>query len=171
MQWLPVSGYDGYQVSDAGQVMSFRRSRKGKLLKPIPATGGYLVVKLNHANNRKLIHRLVLEAFIGPCPDGMEACHNNGNPADNRLSNLRWDTKSANAFDRTRHGHSQRSKTACPAGHPYDTKNTRWSKTPSGLGRQCRECDRLKNLAKRAANREAYNAKARERRRRKKIEA
>jgi hypothetical protein len=50
------------------------------------------------------VHRLVLEAFVGPCPAGMEACHNNGVRTDNRLENLRWDTRSANCRDRIRHG-------------------------------------------------------------------
>jgi len=50
------------------------------------------------------VHRLVLLAFIGPCPDGMEACHNNGNPADCRLENLRWDTSAANEADKAKHG-------------------------------------------------------------------
>lgn len=44
-------------------------------------------------------HRLTLEAFVGPCPSGMEACHRNGIRADNRISNLRWDTQRANAAD------------------------------------------------------------------------
>ena len=167
MQWVSIPGYEGYFVSDTGEVMSFKRNRSGRLLRPIPATGGYRVVKLGNANNRKQIHRLVLEAFVGPCPDGMEACHNNGDPADNRLSNLRWDTKSANMFDRTAHRRGNAGKETCPAGHRYDASNTRWARTPTGYGRQCRECDRLKNLRKRAENRDAYNAAARERRRRK----
>lgn len=137
-------------VSDTGEVMSFKRSRIGKRLSPIPATGGYRVVKLGNSNNGKRIHRLVLEAFVGPCPSGMEACHNNGDPADNRLENLRWDTKSANMFDRSNHRRGQAGKSKCPAGHAYDERNTRWSRTPTGLGRQCRECDRLRNLRNRA---------------------
>lgn len=50
------------------------------------------------------VHRLVLEAFVGPCPEGMECCHGDGNPANNSLSNLRWDTGSANQADRRKHG-------------------------------------------------------------------
>jgi hypothetical protein len=34
----------------------------------------------------------------------MEACHANGARDDNRLANLRWDTRAANAADRERHG-------------------------------------------------------------------
>ncbi len=50
------------------------------------------------------VHRLVLEAFVGPCPDGYEAAHNDGDPLNNRLDNLRWDTKIANHADKLRHG-------------------------------------------------------------------
>lgn len=49
-------------------------------------------------------HRLILLAFVGPCPDGMECCHNDGNPENNRLDNLRWDTPKGNMADRTKHG-------------------------------------------------------------------
>lgn len=52
------------------------------------------------------VHRLVLEAFVGPCPEGMEGCHNNGDPHDNRVENLRWDTHSANMADMIVHGTS-----------------------------------------------------------------
>lgn len=50
------------------------------------------------------VHRLVLEAFVGPAPEGMEGCHNNGDPWDNRLENLRWDTHQANMADAAAHG-------------------------------------------------------------------
>jgi hypothetical protein len=49
-------------------------------------------------------HRLVLLAFVGPPPDGTEACHNNGIADDNRPENLRWDSHYANNQDRKRHG-------------------------------------------------------------------
>ncbi len=51
------------------------------------------------------IHRLVCEAWNGPCPSaGMHCCHNNGNPADNRAENLRWDTCGGNHADKVFHG-------------------------------------------------------------------
>lgn len=50
------------------------------------------------------VGRLVLEAFVGPCPAGLQCCHANDDPWDNRLENLRWDTPKANAKDRARNG-------------------------------------------------------------------
>ncbi len=50
------------------------------------------------------VHRLVLEAFVGLRPDGLECCHEDGDKTNNRLGNLRWDTKLANAADKKRHG-------------------------------------------------------------------
>jgi len=47
----------------------------------------------------QLVHRLVLEAFVGPCPDGMEACHLDSDKTNNRVSNLRWDTHLENMRD------------------------------------------------------------------------
>src|SRR5690606_28755671 len=55
-----------------------------------------------------LIHRIVMEAFCGPAPDGMEVCHNNGNPRDNRLCNLRYDTHKNNHSDQQEHGTSNK---------------------------------------------------------------
>jgi len=46
----------------------------------------------------------VLLAFVGPCPDGLEACHENGDCTNDAPDNLRWDTHSANLLDRRKHG-------------------------------------------------------------------
>ncbi len=61
-----------------------------------------------------LIHRIVLEAFKGPCPEGMEACHNDGIPHHNRPENLRWDTHYNNMQDAKKHGVLRKKK---PAGY------------------------------------------------------
>lgn len=55
-----------------------------------------------------LVHRLVLESFIGPCPEGMETRHLNGKHDDNRLSNLCWGTQKDNYKDKILHGTHQR---------------------------------------------------------------
>jgi hypothetical protein len=51
-----------------------------------------------------LVHRLVLEAFVGSCPDSFECCHKDGNPLNNRLENLRWGSRSENRLDAVNHG-------------------------------------------------------------------
>ncbi len=50
------------------------------------------------------VHRLVLETYVGSCPEGMVCRHLNGDPADNRLKNICWGTPSENVHDAIRHG-------------------------------------------------------------------
>jgi NUMOD4 motif len=89
-RWLPVPGWERlYEVSDLGRVRSLPRKGGnnrwygGKVLVPYPHKG-YPVVPLCRGGQRTMraIHQLVLEAFAGPCPPGMQACHNNGQPGD-----------------------------------------------------------------------------------------
>ena len=114
--WKNVVGWDlYYEVSNLGNVRSKKRLLKtnlgkryygGNLVKKINHKNGYDVVNLTIKNIRKqkLVHRLVLEAFVSEKPNGMEACHNNGNRKDNRLENLRWDTRKNNHADKLLHG-------------------------------------------------------------------
>lgn len=112
--WKDVPGYEGlYQVSDLGRVKSLSRAKVSdeghrvvqkvkKILKPAPRKGGYLMVPLRRGGIQRyyFIHRLVLTSFLGPCPVGMQCCHGDGDPANNRLGNLRWDTPRNNCRDR-----------------------------------------------------------------------
>lgn len=109
--WKPIPGYSMYEVSNRGQVRSWHNNKWGRrneplILKPQLRKNGYLHVSLrkNGQTITALIHALVLTAFIGPCPIDLECCHGNGDPADNLLSNLRWDTRSANMKDAYKHG-------------------------------------------------------------------
>jgi hypothetical protein len=111
--WKDILGYKGiYQASDQGRIKSLSRldSRghkiKGRILKPVKEKDNYLHVTLckNGKIKRRKIHHLILETFVGLCPDGMECCHNINNRQNNRLSNLRWDTKSSNSRDSIRDG-------------------------------------------------------------------
>ena len=68
--------------------------------------GGYLRVNLLGGRRPKsvTVHTLVLLAFVGPRPLKMDGCHNDGNPANNRLIKLRWDTRKNNHADKNTHG-------------------------------------------------------------------
>lgn len=162
--WRPIVGYEGYyEVSDGGEVRSVERviqqgscwvKRCGQLRSQNVDRGGRLRVSLNRNGIRtaRLVHQLVAEAFHGPRPPGMECCHNDGNPLNNRAENLRWDSRSENQFDRVRHGtHHQAKKTHCSAGHEFDALNTYVA--PSSNRRACRIC--------RAERKRNYRASAR----------
>ncbi len=110
-QWLPVVGCETlYSVSNLGRVRrDFDAPGRpaGAILKgKIEKDTGYVAVtlSLNGKLKTKRVHRLVLEAFVGPCPEGMECCHEDNNRANPNRDNLRWGTRSSNQQDRKRHG-------------------------------------------------------------------
>lgn len=91
-----------------------------KDLKPRRGPKGHLHVKFRNGKKvsiARYVHRLVLEAFVGPCPAGMECCHEDGDPGNNRLTNLRWDTHAGNMQDAVRHG-TMRGKSRPGEAHP-----------------------------------------------------
>ena len=103
----PVLNFPGYYISKCGKVWSEKGQHQGKFLQPYAVSKyGHLSIRLykNEISYNQYIHRLLLETFIGPCPNGMETCHNDGNPQNNDLSNLRWDTRNNNAKDAIKHG-------------------------------------------------------------------
>jgi HNH endonuclease len=81
-----------YRVSSHGRVLSKRT--KG-YMKPGANNSGHLFLYLGRGNKR-YVHRLVLETFIGPCPPGMECLHSDNDPSNNKLDNLKWGTRSDN---------------------------------------------------------------------------
>lgn len=137
-EWRTVPGYSGrYEVSSIGRVRSTdwiihstsgqTYPHRGKMLTHTKDTQtGYLSVKLrvDGTSRRRTVHSLVAEAFIGPRPEGMEVCHNDGNRQNPRLENLRYDTSSNNHKDRVIHGTMwQSNRTHCPSGHEYTEEN------------------------------------------------
>ena len=108
-----IPGYEGlYQISDLGRVLSVKR---GKFMKTRYRFSGrlngrihlpYEEVNLSKDGKFKtrVIHRLVLLTFKGPCPMGHIAMHQNDNPKDNRLINLKWGTPSENTTDAIKKG-------------------------------------------------------------------
>lgn len=112
-RWRPIAHHPLYDVSDRGRVRSWNshgnRAKRPKVLKLPPGNHGYPVVKLYDGGGKDtardwLVHRLVLDTFVGECPEGMECCHNNGIRTDNRLDNLRWGTYAENQHDKNKHG-------------------------------------------------------------------
>ena len=106
-KWKKMKDFPDYDVSDQGQVRSWKNNRWGKrrknpkILKPCLSTHG-------KKGKVKKVHHLVLETFIGPRPKGFETCHNNGKRTDNRSINLRWDSPKNNQADKIKHGTTNR---------------------------------------------------------------
>lgn len=121
--WKPVVGYEtDYEVSDLGRVRSIDRLKvyprrdqysgrdllvtrrhRGKMLRPGRKPSGHVSVMLGRGNSID-VHVIVLRTFVGPCPDGCEGLHGDDHPANNKLSNLRWGTRSENLHDAVRNG-------------------------------------------------------------------
>ncbi|MCC8103685.1 MAG: HNH endonuclease [Clostridiales bacterium] len=113
--WKDIPGYEGeYQVSDMGRVKSldrkivqrsrwgtdFERTITGRILRPGQfCKNGHVSVVLKHGGIGKPVHQLVMRAFVGEPPEGMEVRHINGNPKDNRLENLCYGTRTENILD------------------------------------------------------------------------
>jgi predicted XRE-type DNA-binding protein len=96
-EWLPIRGYEGlYEVSNAGRVRRVAGFEKHKKIKGRLLTacldGKYLNLSLFKEGKKRSynVHKLVAEAFIGPCPFGKEADHKDGNKLNNFASNLQY---------------------------------------------------------------------------------
>ena len=118
-QWKEIPGFPGYEASTLGSIRSWLK--QGNYLKKIATEPRLLKQVYRGRPGRKRLsvnlcrdgktyprqtHCLVLETFIGPRPEDMEACHGDSDKDNNRLDNLRWDTRLANEQDKIRHGHS-----------------------------------------------------------------
>lgn len=146
-RWLPIPGYECcYEVSDQGRIRSTSRMinrggrpspMAGRILKPSVSATGYRHVTLNVDGKKftQLIHRAVLMAFRGECPPGMETRQLDGNPANNVVSNLEWNTHSRNNLDRVEHGtHHYSRRDRCIRGHELPPRH------PDTAVRVCRKC-------------------------------
>lgn len=164
--WRAIPGLEGYyEVSDHGNVRSVgrvvvykngaERWHSGRVLAQRTNKDGYQMVALYRNTKRctRLVHRLVLEAFVGPCPPGMETRHLNNDPVDNRLENITWGTPSENNLDTVRAGNHKRwvsplgekmkQRTHCPRGHRLESPNLRADMVRKGK-RACLSCDRAR---------------------------
>ena len=134
--WKAIEGFMFYEVSNHGRIKS--KQRKIEIDNPrwpnaprrLVSFGGGIIngwVNSPRSNSgykrrkvllirdsikfEKMVHHLVLEAFVSKRPDGMVACHNDGNGLNNYYKNLRWDTVSENVQDSIKH----KTKTNPPA--------------------------------------------------------
>lgn len=116
--WKDIEGTDGkYQVSNLGRVKSIQGKREG-FIKPEINIGGYLTVHLrvNHKNLNRVVHRLMMKAFI-PNPENKPFVnHKDGNKLNNSFENLEWCTASENR----KHAYDTGLCKACP---PIGEKN------------------------------------------------
>jgi hypothetical protein len=116
--WKPIPGYDGhYDASTLGRIRSNGRQAgtrfyPARIMRQSTLESGYLTVNISLRNrpHHRRVHQLILEAHVGPCPDGMECRHGDGDRKNNRLSNLTWGTKVENMADRDRHGRTLRAE-------------------------------------------------------------
>lgn len=141
---------DYYDVSPDGTVTSYFRGCR--VLKPKIGKDGYARVSLVPAEGGPaewhLLNRVVLRAFRGDAPPGMESRHLNGDPLDNRLENLEWATHSVNLRDKRRHGTDHNAtKTHCVQGHEYTEENTYTHLRGEWVTRDCRACARERSTA------------------------
>lgn len=160
-EWRPVYGYEGYyEVSNIGRVRTVARTiiRSNGAPRPVPARirivsvnrGGYEQLSLAKDGVHKMarVHRLVAEAFLGPGPEGTDVCHFDGNRRNNRVENLRHDTRSANLLDKRRHGTAKKfgRNTHCIRGHEMNEANSRIGRNKNPVKgefyRACRACAR-----------------------------
>jgi len=102
--WASIPGYeDIYEASLLGQVRRVvdavqARSYAGRILKPINQHTGYQTVSLyrDKIPTILLIHRIICETFIGPCPEGLQVNHKDGDKTNNKLENLEYVTRKQN---------------------------------------------------------------------------
>jgi hypothetical protein len=110
-RWLPIPFWPDYDVSNIGRVRSWRghgfnkrRASVPLIRKPCKAGKGYLVVSPGRKFKPEYVHRLVMFIFVGPCPEGHECRHLDGDRTNNRLTNLEWGTPEQNGEDKVLHG-------------------------------------------------------------------
>jgi hypothetical protein len=115
--WKAIWGFEGwYEVSSFGRVRALPRKIwdrrgyakpfQGKILRTPPDGFGYSQVNLSKYGKRThtKVHLLVLETFVGPCPEGCEALHKDDVKKNNALRNLRWGTRLENNADKILNG-------------------------------------------------------------------
>ena len=112
METRPVPSALGYAATACGQIISYHRLEPFAL-KQANHPQGYKKVCLKTENGikNKLVHRLIMEAWVGPCPEGCVTNHKNGNKTDNRVENLEYCTQRENMIHSCLYGLSPKPPT------------------------------------------------------------
>lgn len=111
---------NSYEVSDRGRVRSVSRTvhwratriaaahsrfHTGRVLRPSrKPRQGYMIVDVGRQHRAMRVHMLVARAFLGPTPSSNEVRHRDGDPENNRLTNLRFGNRADNNRDIVFHG-------------------------------------------------------------------
>lgn len=113
IEYRDIPGFPGYRATSEGHIESCwtsgshggMQSQWRRMLPWVTRDGRFIVgIYRNGTRSRRPIHRLVCEAFHGPCPAGCECCHNDGCCTNNVPFNLRWDTHKRNCVERREQG-------------------------------------------------------------------
>lgn len=110
VSWSMIPSFPDYEASSLGQIrrrLPSARGHRAKILRPWVGIHGYNTVTVvgPEGQVKKLVHRLVCEAFHGQAPSPAHVvAHFDGTRTNNVPDNLRWATRSENAYDAVGHG-------------------------------------------------------------------
>ena len=115
--WCEVDGYPDYECSTLGRIRRKASARSSRAHAHAELRGwldpdGYRRYELRKDNKKHLVrgHVAVAATYYGPCPDGHECRHLDGDPSNNRLDNLAWGTDAENKADRAWHKRHPRTR-------------------------------------------------------------
>jgi hypothetical protein len=129
--WKDIPKFEGrYQASNLGRIKSLSRKCLGKsgsyrvcrerILKLSKHPNGYVYIKLRQTSTSKQksysAHKLIVNSFLGPAPNGLEINHKDGNSSNNNILNFEFISHQQN----TAHGF----RTLGTKGYSIDTKCT-----------------------------------------------
>ena len=116
VEYRAIPGFPGYQASSDGKIWSFwvNKGKRGvaigearrEIRGGVDKDGYRKVILCDGKRSRKYkrVHALILETFVGSCPNGCIGAHNDGNNQNNNINNLRWSTQKDNIDDKKAHG-------------------------------------------------------------------
>ena len=137
-KWMDVVSFEGiYKVSDMGRIKSIKFG-KARILSLSGDTKGYQCCMLykNKIRSAGSVHQLVAMSFLGHIPNGhtMVVDHKNGNPSDNRATNLRIVSKRENST--TCYRKDKGSFTSKFAGVYFNQRSGKWAANIQINGKQ-----------------------------------